>query len=862
MRKRLLLLTLVFALFLHSCNTSSSKDKDKTTTSNVISSEPSTEELPSEAESSDPVDSSEPPSEVESSDPIDTSEPPSEPPSESSSEEDVDPVDPDIATVAAAKASLTLSNTTNLTSDITLPHQGAKLTNISWHSSHPNSIEINVLQTGVVIGRVHQQQNAVSGITLTATISKGVVSDTKAFTASVAALPVEPDPDPDGEFNVETIATKRVWAKVTSATWNSNAETYIHYFGGTSPETVWPGIPLLSDTLNDAYYFDLPEDITGYMFTRVDIDGNYLNAKTADLSYANSTGQIYTVTGSVSGSGEQTIAGSYAAFTAQTTAIVADFVAIMNNVSALNNFAAAVRELNYYYHGLTTFERNQFDNVTLSDSVKGTARIANLIATHNLATTPSSTFTTLLNSDRDSLSLPASVSANFDLPKAAANGSLLAWSSSNANIIKVVGYRALVTPPASATTVNLSATLKLFNATVVRQLSVSVVRDQTTQTVTVTWTVNIPSAIPSGRTLTMGSDQNAWTPSNTTWGTVTRVSDTQYRFVKEFVKTGSADTFLMSYKWVLYSASDAGDQWYGVELIDNNANRNETISFASATQSFTDTVSSWEHLGGGNDGGGTTPIGQGNLTVTNVNGRTIRIYTPSGYNASDTSKKYPVIYLHDGQNLFDRATSFAGEWEVDEAIEGLMASKGWSGAIAVGIDNTGNRMGEYMYPTGYISYSGTTPVGDVYMDRIVNQIKPYVDSNYNTLTDRANTVIGGSSMGGLISFFGGLHRLSTFGTILAFSSSTQLVSNPATNIPNTLRSLDANLLANTKFFLYVGTSGDGDQNHPETYQGYLIAAGVPSANVQTYKGQGYGHTESAWAKHFPYALSWAMGYGI
>lgn len=182
--------------------------------------------------------------------------------------------------------------------------------------------------------------------------------------------------------------------------------------------------------------------------------------------------------------------------------------------------------------------------------------------------------------------------------------------------------------------------------------------------------------------------------------------------------------------------------------------------------------------------------------------------------------------------------------------------------IAVGIYNTSNRMGEYMYPTGYISYGSSTPSGDVYMNLIVNTIKPYIDSHYNTLSSRENTLLGGSSMGGLISFFGGLHHLNTFATIMAFSTSTQLVSNGNTNVPNTLNSLNQSLLANTKFFFYVGTSSDGTSSWPETYKGYLTAKGVSSNNIQTYLGQGYSHNEYAWRVHFPIALKWSMGFGL
>lgn len=666
--------------------------------------------------------------------------------------------------------------------------------------------------------------------------------------------------EPNEEFPVTTYNSKRIWLKITSSTWLENAITNIHYFGGTSPETPWPGVPVYEDAANEAFYYDLPVDIMGYMFTRVDIDGNYLNAKTADLNFDNSIDKVYTISGTISGTREQTVAGSYSNFIAATTSVVSAFIIQMNNPALEQDLNVAIHQLNYYYHALSSFERNLFNSAMLIDGQTGSEKMSSLIAIHNLETLPGETFNTLLYSDRDRLSLPATVSASFDLLTSGSNGAFIAWESSNRTVIKVQNGRALVTPPVAVTSVTLTATLKLFNRELTKSFAVNVTRDASTLTVTVTWTVNLPQAIPSGRTLSMGSDQNDWKPSNTSWGRVTKVTDTKYTYTREFVKSGSADSFVMSYKWVLYSASDTSNQWFGVENAPNNTNRQKTISYATSTLAFTDEVSSWENVGT-TDVMGSKPLSGGTLTVTQVNNRTIRVYTPSTYDEANINKRYPVIYLQDGQNMFERSTSYAGEWEVDEAIENLIQSKGWDGAIAVGIDNSANRMGEYMYPTGYISYQGTNAVGDVYMNFIVDQIKPFVDANFNTLTDRANTAIAGSSMGGLISFFGGLHRLATFGTILAFSSSTQLISNAAINVPATLSTLDPTLLAKTKFFLYVGTDGDGNQTHPADFESYLKAAGVPSINIQTYLGQGYGHTESAWAKHFPIALSWVVGYG-
>lgn len=140
--------------------------------------------------------------------------------------------------------------------------------------------------------------------------------------------------------------------------------------------------------------------------------------------------------------------------------------------------------------------------------------------------------------------------------------------------------------------------------------------------------------------------------------------------------------------------------------------------------------------------------------------RRIWLYLPPDYATS--KKRYPVLYLHDGQNVFDAATSFAGEWGVDEALDTLPER-----AIVVAIDNGGaERMNEYS-PWTNPRYGGGR--GEAYVRFIAKTLKPYIDSHYRTLTAARHTVIGGSSMGGLISLYAALKYPKTFGAALVFS---------------------------------------------------------------------------------------------
>lgn len=146
--------------------------------------------------------------------------------------------------------------------------------------------------------------------------------------------------------------------------------------------------------------------------------------------------------------------------------------------------------------------------------------------------------------------------------------------------------------------------------------------------------------------------------------------------------------------------------------------------------------------------------------------RRIWIYLPPDYASS--SKRYPVLYMHDGQNLFDNRFAFAGEWNVDGTLDALHSQGDW-GCIVIGIDNGGqSRIDEYSpWQNGRLGGGE----GDAYMRFIIHTLKPYVDSAFRTLPDREYTGLMGSSMGGLISYYGGLQYQDVFGKVGIFSPS-------------------------------------------------------------------------------------------
>ena len=122
--------------------------------------------------------------------------------------------------------------------------------------------------------------------------------------------------------------------------------------------------------------------------------------------------------------------------------------------------------------------------------------------------------------------------------------------------------------------------------------------------------------------------------------------------------------------------------------------------------------------------------------------RDLIVWLPPSYD-KQPERRYPVLYMHDGQNIIDPATSFIGyDWKVDEVTDSLIRDGTMQEIIVVGIYNTPDRMAEY----------ADTKLGHDYANFVVQSVKPFIDSTYRTKPDRSNTAVMGSSMGGLMSF--------------------------------------------------------------------------------------------------------------
>ena len=225
------------------------------------------------------------------------------------------------------------------------------------------------------------------------------------------------------------------------------------------------------------------------------------------------------------------------------------------------------------------------------------------------------------------------------------------------------------------------------------------------------------------------------------------------------------------------------------------------------------------------------------------------VYLPPGYD-EDSERRYPVLYMQDGQNLFDEATAFAGEWRLDEAAERMIEAGLMTPLIIVGIYNAGAyRIDEYTPTRDSARRAGGN--ADKYGRMLVEELKPFIDAEYRTLPDAANTGIGGSSLGGLVSLYLALKYSGIFWNVAVLSP---LVWWDNRFIVRRVRALGA--APPLRVWLSTGTAeGDGVVAGARRVRDALLAKGWVEGETLHYQEiEGAMHTESAWADVAPAML--------
>lgn len=266
-----------------------------------------------------------------------------------------------------------------------------------------------------------------------------------------------------------------------------------------------------------------------------------------------------------------------------------------------------------------------------------------------------------------------------------------------------------------------------------------------------------------------------------------------------------------------------------------------------------------------------------------VDSRTIDVWLPDGY---DVKKKYAVLYMHDGQMLFDSAINWnKQEWGIDETLGELIKEKKIKECIVVGIWNTPKRHVEYFPQKAldYLSDSEKTdllnitvgenkmrlmeggPISNNYLKFIVTELKPFIDSTFSTFKDQPNTFISGSSMGGLISMYAMCEYPEVFGGAACLSThwpgTFSVENNP---VPDAFATyLDKNLPDPATHKIYFDY---GDQTLDAMYaplqkkvDEVMKAKGYSHKNWITREFPGENHSEKAWNKRFHIPAVFLLG---
>ncbi len=242
--------------------------------------------------------------------------------------------------------------------------------------------------------------------------------------------------------------------------------------------------------------------------------------------------------------------------------------------------------------------------------------------------------------------------------------------------------------------------------------------------------------------------------------------------------------------------------------------------------------------------------------------RRILLVVPQG----TPGQRFPVLYMHDGQNLFrDSEATYGTSWSMVSTLEALGLE-----VIVVGIESGQglDRLDELsawsndwiQHKTDFITRT-VGGKGDAYLDFLVNELKPHIDRNFATQPGRDTTWLAGSSMGGLASLYGAYRHADVFSRAACFSSAFWFA---ADQLSAFLKTVDVTLL--TKVYLDVGTQEGSRQNNEEERLSYindtrrihdqLAAQGLGPDRLRVVFDEGGQHNEAAWARRLPEALRW------
>jgi metallo-beta-lactamase class B len=358
----------------------------------------------------------------------------------------------------------------------------------------------------------------------------------------------------------------------------------------------------------------------------------------------------------------------------------------------------------------------------------------------------------------------------------------------------------------------------------------------------------VPATTPPGVTVYIAGDFNRWNPAAPEY----RLSEQPGR--RYTITLPDSVRGPIEFKFTLGA-------WESVETSASGgdvANRTFTVP-ATGTVTYTTAIQGWR-----NPKTVTPRVASASASVSILStefempqlgrARRVWIYLPPDYATS--KRRYPVLYMHDGQNVFDAATSFAGEWGVDEALDSLIA-RGDSGVIVVATDHGGAKRFDEYSPWKNERYGGGE--GDGYVEFIVKTLKPHIDQRYRTRPDARNTAIAGSSMGGLISLYAALKYPNVFGKAGVFSPALWIA--PALVTFAREYAADPTRSAHRPRLYFVAATDEAQRKEQlavsQPLMEALTAAGYKLGNDLTLLEKPDGaHSEWFWRREFPAAYLW------
>jgi predicted alpha/beta superfamily hydrolase len=363
----------------------------------------------------------------------------------------------------------------------------------------------------------------------------------------------------------------------------------------------------------------------------------------------------------------------------------------------------------------------------------------------------------------------------------------------------------------------------------------------------------VPAATPASQPIYVAGSFNDWQPAASGYA-LARQPDGSYQLTLPATVHGPQEFKFTRGSW---ATAEADAQFQALP--------NRRTDFGATAASLTCEVAAWQDQ----RPGGTAPASPRPHTLAaNVRvladsfqlpqlpGRTRRVwlYLPLGY-ASQPTRRYPVLYLQDGQNVFDEATAFSGEWGVDETLNQLAAGRDKiASAIVVAVDNGGERRLDEYSPWVNAEYKKGGE-GDKYTDFLARTLKPYVDAHYRTRPDAAHTAIAGSSMGGLIAFYVGLKYPQLFGRVGVFSPAIWFAKDSL--LAYERRHRPAPLASR---FYFVAGPAESETMLPLMVEArrQLLARGIAPSHIRLKAPADGQHAEWFWRREFGPAYRWLL----